>query len=144
MKRMGRRPFLAVTLVLVVQLLLGGAAGPRAAQPGADERDTLEPRVEAWRERARYAEIAQVPDSPAGPPDAERMAGSDDPLAAALVVGRNETWYFEQGYADGSVEPPPVAPAEFPAPTPVPPVQLIGGLDHVVFLPLVEIGRAHV
>ncbi len=137
MKKVGRRAFLAVTLVLVVQLLLGSAGAPQAAQPRADELDALEAGSELWRERAGYDQNVQDPDSPAGPPDGERSGGPDDLLAAALVVGLNEAWYFEQGYADGRIEPPPVAPALFPSPTPAPPIQLVDGLDHVVFLPLV-------
>ncbi len=69
---------------------------------------------------------AQPPPEPAEPPD------------LAAQVGLNQAWYVAQGYADGSADPPPIAPAQFPSPQPEAQMQRSDDSDHHVFLPLVQ------
>ncbi len=74
----------------------------------------------------------------ADPPVAQPSTEPPDPLAPAADLGLNQAWYVEQGYADGSADPPPVQPAQFPTPTPSAQVQVSGDFDHRIFLPLLE------
>jgi uncharacterized lipoprotein YddW (UPF0748 family) len=76
--------------------------------------------------------------SVAEPPTAQPPSVPPEPTVSAATVGRNEAWYIEQGYADGSTDLPPIEPAHFPSPTPSARVQISGDLNHHCFLPLVE------
>jgi len=74
----------------------------------------------------------------AEPPAAQPPSAPPDPTVSAATVGRNEAWYIEQGYADGSSDLPPIEPAQFPSPTPPARIQISRDLNNHCFLPLVE------
>jgi uncharacterized lipoprotein YddW (UPF0748 family) len=74
--------------------------------------------------------------SVAEPPAAQSPPTPPDPLNSAAELGRNQAWYIQQGYADGSADLPPIAPAQFPSPTPPAQIQVNDDLDHRLFLPL--------
>ncbi|MFW6115484.1 MAG: glycoside hydrolase family 10 protein [Chloroflexota bacterium] len=77
-------------------------------------------------------------DGGAAPPAAQTPSEPTDPLDLAAEVGLNQAWYIAQGYADETVDLPPIAPAHFPSPTPPAQVQLSGDFEHQVFLPLIQ------
>ncbi len=137
-------------------LLFGCLAEAPSAWPSPEQPDLVPGPVGAGSNESLYVEKGLASGSAARGPVAQPSPSSpdihadpdvtlslqstsvpSDPLAAAAEVGLNQAWYIQQGYADGGTNPPPIAPAHFPSPTPSAQIQLSNNLNHHVFLPLI-------